>query len=241
VDRLGHVLAQYHPSMHKKLLLAALLIAMFAACDPLIHKFEVVPKDLPCPGKVTLTWKADGDDLHLNADKPLSPATPQSLPKEGSQQELVTETTTFTAYYPGAGHIERTVNVAGGPNCAGPGPGPSTCLPSAMVFHGICTNSNTGPAYDTQSLTAAAAPGAIAMISSNADFPVHVFHASQEFDLGAGGNLLSPLPPNVPAAGSYTIMVPGQAGLLICQGAGPTSGTTDAPPVTISVTPTCPK
>jgi hypothetical protein len=225
--------------MRNKLLLAALAIVAGFGCDPLIHKFEVVPTTLQCPGNVTLTWQADDKGVHLNSDNPVVPPTPQILPKEGTQQELVSQTTQFTLYYPGAGHREKAVTVIGGPQCGGPGPG--TCAPSPLTFTGLCTSANQGPAYNTQSISAAAGPGAITMITNDADFPVHVQHAGQDIALGAGGGPIFPLPPGIPAAGSYTITVPGQVGLNICKDAGPTSGTVDAPPVTIHVTPTCPK
>jgi hypothetical protein len=224
--------------MRNKLLLAVLAIVAGAACDPTISKFTVVPDTLQCPGNVTLTWKASDKAVHLNSDQPVVPATPAILPKEGNQQEHVTVTTQFSLYFPGAGHKERTVTVVGGNQCGG-GPGP--CGPSALTFHGQCTSANMGPAYDTQSISAAAGPGAITMLLNDADFPVHVFHANQEIGLGAGGGPVFPLPPGIPAAGSYTITVPGQPGLLICKDAGPTNGTVDAPPITIHVTPTCPK
>ncbi len=220
-------------------MLAAVAILACSACDPLIRKFEVVPQQLQCPGNVTLTWKGDADGLDLDADKPVSPATPQSLLKEGTQKEMVSETTTFMVHYPGAGHREKTVTVAN-LNCGNPVPMPQQCSPVPLTFNGQCTNATMGPSYDTQAISAAAGPGAITMLSNTASFPVHVQHNGQEIALGAGGGPLSPIPPNLPAAGSYTIIVPGQAGLLICQGAGPTSGTTDAPPVTVLVTPTCP-
>ena len=225
--------------MRNILLLVVLALVLFSGCDPLIHKFEVVPATLQCPGNVTLTWKADDKGVHLNSDQPVVPPTPAILPKEGSRSEAVSQTTTFTLYYPGAGHREQAVTVTGGSQCGGPGTG--TCTPSTLTFNGQCINANQGPAYNTQSISAAAGPGAITMITNDASFPVHVQHAGQDIALGAGGGPIFPLPPGVPAAGSYTITVPGQAGLNICQDAGPTSGTVDAPPVTIHVTPTCPK
>lgn len=55
----------------------------------------------------------------------------------------------------------------------------------------------------------------------------------------AGGGPLFPPLPAVPAAGDYTITVPGDVGLKICVESGPTSGTTDAPVVLLMITPTC--
>ncbi len=222
--------------MRNKLLLAGLAIVAGAACDPTISKFTVVPDTLQCAGNVTLTWKASDKGVNLNSDQPVVPATPAILPKEGSRQEHVTLTTQFSLYFPGAGNKERTVTVVGGNQCGGGG----SCGPSALTFHGQCTSANIGPSYDTQSISAAAGPGAITMLLNDADFPVHVFHAGQEIGLGAGGGPVFPLLPGIPASGSYTITVPGQPGLLICKDAGPTNGTVDAPPITIHVTPTCP-
>jgi hypothetical protein len=238
--RSGATRRQYHNAMRNKLLLAALAIVAGAACDPTIHSFKIEPTTLQCPGNVTLTWKASDKGVHLNADEPVVPPTPAILPKEGTRQELVSNPTEFSLYFPGAGHREISVIVTGGKNCGG-GTGPGTCGPSTLTFHGQCTSANMGPSYDTQSISAAAGPGAITMLLNDADFPVHVFHAGQEIGLGAGGGPVFPLPPGIPAAGSYTITVPGQPGLLICKDAGPTNGTVDAPPITIHVTPTCPK
>jgi hypothetical protein len=230
---------QYHKAMRNKLLLALAAIIAGAGCDPIIHSFKIEPTTLQCPGNVTLTWKAGDKGVHLNSDEPVVPPTPAILPKEGTRQEFVTKTTEFSLYFPGAGHREISVIVKGGKDCGGPGPG--ACGPSALTFHGQCTNANTGPSYDTQSISAAAGPGAITALLNDADFPIHVSHAGNEIALGAGGGPIPSLPPGIPAAGSYTITVPGQPGLLICKDAGPVNGTVDAPPVTIHVTPTCPK
>lgn len=65
-------------------------------------------------------------------------------------------------------------------------------------------------------------------------------HAGADIALGAGGGPIFGIPPGTPAAGDYTITVPGQTGVLVCQGAGPTMGSFPAPPVTLMITPTCP-
>jgi hypothetical protein len=223
--------------MRNKLLFAVLAIVAGSACDPTIQKFEVVPDKLQCPGNVTLSWQGQADGGRLVADQPVSPALPGTVLKEGMLTVKVTQTTNFKFFYPSAAERVKAVTVVGGPQCGGPG----TCTPSALPFTGQCTSANQGPAYNTQSISAAAGPGAITMITSDADFPVHVQHAGQDIALGAGGGPIFPLPNGIPAAGSYTITVPGQVGLNICKDAGPTSGTVDAPPVTIHVTPTCPK
>ncbi len=224
--------------MRNKLLLVVLAIVAGVACDPTIQKFEVVPANLQCPGNVTLSWKGQADGGRLIADQPVTPALPASVLKEGMLTVKVTKTTAFTFFYPSAAERHKTVTVAGGVACGGQGPGP--CGPSPLTFNGQCINANQGPAYSPVSISAAAGPGAITMITNDADFPVHVQHAGQDIALGAGGGVIGQLPAGIPAAGSYTITVPGQPGLLICKDAGPNQGTVVAPPVTIHVTPTCP-
>ena len=218
-----------------------LAAALLTACDPSIKEFKVVPDTVNCSGTVTLSWKANGDAVHLKASQPVTPAIPdegiQTLPKEGSRQELVTQTTEFTLYYPGAGHREQTVTVTKN-NC--PGPIPGGCGPVALTFNGTCFSAAQGPQYDTKSIAIADGPGNITAMTNDADFPVHVQHAGFDIALGAGSGPIFNLPPNIPAAGSYTIMVPGAVGTNICAGAGPTQGSFPAPPVTIHVTPTCP-
>ena len=220
----------------KKIVVAFVTAVVFCACDPTIKKFDVVPAQLQCPGNVTVTWQGDGDGGHIDADQPVTPALPKIVVAQGSMVEAVTKTTTFTFFYPRAAHREKTVTVAS-QNCGGPGPGGS-CGPQVLTFHGSCFSAQSGPSYDTQNAGAAAAPGNLVNLTSDADFPVHVQHAGQDIALGAGGGPLFPLPA-VPAAGDYTITVPGQVGQMVCAGAGPTSGTTDAPVVHITVTPTC--
>jgi hypothetical protein len=226
----------------RKAVLVVLALVAATGCDPLIQKFEVVPQQVNCSAPVTITYQGQGDGLHLKADQPVAPAIPDTgliLPKAGTQIETVSQTTEFSLYYPGAGHREKTVTVTHN-NCGG-GPGPGTCGPSQMTFNGTCFNAQSGPQYDMHSLSVAVAPGALVNITSNADFPVHVQHAGADIALGAGGGPLPPgIPPGTPAAGSYTIYVPGQVGMLVCQGAGPTQGSFPAPPVTLTITPTCP-
>jgi len=225
----------------RNVVLILVIAILFCACDPTISKFEVTPDTVNCSGTVTLKWTANGDAVHLKADQPVSPAIPdegiQNLPKQGTRDETVTQTTEFTLYYPGAGHREKTVTVTHN-NCGGPVPG--SCGPSALTFNGTCFDAAQGPQYNTQLLAIANAPGNITAMSNDANFPVHVQHAGFDIALGAGGGPIFPLPSNIPAAGSYTIIVPGAVGQNICAGAGPTMGSFPAPPVTIHVTPTCP-
>jgi len=224
--------------MRKAVLVILALLA--AGCDPLIQKFDVVPQQLNCSGPVTITYQGQGNGLHLKADQPVSPAIPDPaliLPKMGTQIETVSQTTTFTLYYPGAGHREKTVTVTQN-NCGGPGPG--TCGPSQITLNGTCLNAQSGPQYETKNVSVALAPGALVNLTNSASFPVHVQHAGADIALGAGGGPIGGIPPGTPAAGDYTIYVPGQVGVNVCNGAGPTMGSFPAPPVTLTITPTCP-
>ena len=231
----------YHPAMRKVVLpLLAVAFVVSTGCDPLIKKFDVVPQQVNCSGNVTISWQGQGNGLHLTADQPVSPPIPDTgliLPKVGTKIENVTQTTEFTLYYPGAGHREKSVFVSHN-NC-GSG-GPSGCGPSQITLNGTCINAQSGPQYETKNVSVAVAPGALVNLTSNADFPVHVLHAGADIALGAGGGPIFPIPLGTPAAGDYTIMVPGQVGVLVCSGAGPTMGSFPAPPVTLTITPTCP-
>jgi hypothetical protein len=213
-----------------------LIIVVFVACDPTIKKFEVTPDSVQCGKSVTIEWEGTGDGLHLDADKPVTPALPATLPMKGTRNETVTKTTQFSLYYPGAGHREKTVTVTG--VCPG---SPGGCGAQVLTFTGQCFSSAQGPSYNTLNLGAAAAPGNLVDLVSDADIPVHVLHAGNEIALGAGGGPVFPPVPVVPAAGDYTITIPGLVGQKVCADAGPTSGTTDAPVIHITVTPTCPK
>ena len=216
---------------------ALVVLCLFAlpACDPGIKSFEVTPAQLTCPGQVTVSWKGDADGGRLEADQPVSPPFPPTVLKEGSKVETVSKTTTFTFFYPSAAHREKTVTVAK-PSCGGGGGTP--CGPQVLTFTGTC--SSGPPSYITLDLAAAQAPGHVTNLTSDADFPVHVQHAGADIALGAGGGPIGALPA-VLAAGSYTITVPGQVGINVCDGAGPTRGGGPAPTVHITVTPTCPK
>lgn len=219
----------------RKLVCLAALALLLPACDPTIKKFEVTPATLPCPGNVLVEWEGDGDGGRLEADQPVTPPFPATVLKKGTLTEKVTKTTNFTFFYPSAAHREKTVTVTK-QDCGGGGAG---CGPKTILLTGTCTSAAMGPSYTTANVSVNGAPGNLTQLVSNVDFPVHVLHAGQEIALGAGGAPIFPLPV-VPAAGDYTIIVPGQPGLLICKDAGPTSGTTEAPPVQLTITPTCP-
>ncbi|MBV8520349.1 MAG: hypothetical protein JO197_23360 [Acidobacteria bacterium] len=211
---------------------SAVSLLFLAACDPLIRKFDVTPADLPCAGNVTVTWQGDAAGGHLVADKPVSPPLPDPAPDQGSQVVTVQQTTTFGYFYPGAGHREKTVVV-------------HTNAPAkSLHFTGQCLSGSNTPAFTTASISAAEIPGFITNLQTDADWPVHVFINGQEIPLQAGGGPIGGVPGGVPAAGTYTIQVPGLAGQLVCKeaggGGGPSGGgTVDVPPVNVIVTGSC--
>jgi hypothetical protein len=214
----------------RNILLAGSLL-LLAACDPLIRKFDVTPADLPCAGNVTVAWKGDAAGGELNANPPVTPALPDPAPAEGSQVVTVQQTTTFGYLYPGAGHREKTVTVHTNPPA------------KQLHFTGQCTSASPSPVFTTASIGADEIPGKITSIQTDADWPIHVFINGQEIALQAGGGPITPLP-NVAAAGTYTIQVPGLAGQLVCQsaggGGGPTGGeTVDVPAVNVTITGSC--
>jgi len=207
-------------------------VLTLADCDPIIRKFEVTPQQLQCAGPVSVVWDASDQGGHLETDHPVIPPLPSTAPTAtGSQMVTVTQTTEFKFYFPGAGHREQLVNVSG------------QAKATQLNFTGTC-DAVAGPAYGAIPVSAAQAPGKLTKLTSNADWPVHVFINGQEIALGAGGEPIFPLP-NVTAAGTYTITVPGVVGPGICkdagaEGGGPVGGgTVPAPPVTISVTGSC--
>jgi hypothetical protein len=212
-------------------ILLAVGLLLLAGCDPLIRKFDVTPADLPCAGDVTVTWQGDADGGHLVTDHPVTPPLPDIAPKQGTQVVTVHETTTFGYLYPGAGHREKVVTV-------------HTNTPVKQLhFTGQCLSGSNTPTFTSASISAAEIPGKITNIQTDADWPVHVFINGEEIALQAGGGPITPLP-NVAAAGTYTIQVPGLAGQLVCQaaggGGGPSGGgTVDVPPVNVIITGSC--
>lgn len=222
----------------RRLLSALAAAALLTACDPTIKKFQVVPEKVQCPANVQLVWEGDADGGQLTADQPVTPPLPDSVLESGVFTTKVAQTTTFRFGYPSAAHREKTVTVEN-KNCGGPVPQPQTCLDQTLTLTGTCTSSMSGPSYITVTVNAAAAPGALKGLTTDADFPVHVLHAGQEIALSPLSGPLFPLPA-VPAAGDYTITVPGDVGPKVCAGSGPTQGSTDAPVVHLFVKPTCP-
>lgn len=205
--------------MRNHLLLALFATLTLTACDPIIRKFEVTPKELACSGQTLVEWEITGPGGHLSANPAVTPALPSDPPLKGSQQVTVTQTTEFSFIVPGAGHQHRTVTVLGQPKA------------KTLTFSGECTGVTSGPTYVTVNVSASEAPGKLTSIqATNVDFPVHVFVNGTEIALGASGEPLFPLP-NIAAAGSYTVQVPGIPGQKICEeagagGGGPTGGGT---------------
>jgi len=222
----------------RKALYIAVLLLVSIACQPKILYFNVQPSSAATgPVSVTVNWKISAGDGHLSSDQPVTPSLvpPEKVDAQGSRSFSVCKTTTFKLepHYGG----ERTVTVTVAKACDAPVP----CGNQILTFTGTCPSALQGPSYGPQTVAANLAPGQLANLLSDADFPVHVLHAGEDIALGAGGGPLSPLP-NVPAAGDYQILVPGQAGINVCQEAtSPVGGgQADAPPVHVTVVPTCP-
>src|SRR5436309_2470959 len=99
--RAGATQAMYDRVMRNAGMMVLMLL-LITACDPTIQKFEVFPDKVICSGTVTLSWTANGDAVHLKADQPVVPAIPdeglQTLPKVGTRQETVSQTTEFRLY-----------------------------------------------------------------------------------------------------------------------------------------------
>lgn len=224
--------------MRKALYFVVLGLVSFG-CQPKVLIFNAQPSSAAVgPVNVTLNWKLSAGDGHLSADKAVTPSLnpPLKVNTTGSKTFAVCKTTTFKLepHYGG----ERTVTVNVAKACDAPVP----CNNAVLTFNGTCPSAQQGPDYGAaQTVNANGAPGALKDLFNNADFPIHVLHAGQDIALGAGGGPLFPLP-NVPAAGDYQIYVPGQVGLNVCQDAtGPVGGgQADAPPVQLTVVPTCP-
>jgi hypothetical protein len=218
----------------RKLLCAALLLAVVCfGCEPTIKSFTAQPASTICGGSVTLNWRISVGVGEMSADQPVVPSMnpPKPVNNQGSMVVQITKTTTFNLSLPYGGEQTVTVNVSQ----------PCVCGVQTLTLTGTCASNLQPPSYITQTVNANVAPGNLKDLSSDANFPVHVLHAGADIALGAGGGPIGPLPV-VPAAGDYTIVVPGQVGLKVCQDAsGPVGGgTAEAPTVHIKVTPTCP-
>jgi hypothetical protein len=218
----------------RKLICIALLAVISFGCEPQIRYFNVQPASTTCGGSVTLNWKISVGVGEMSADQPVFPtlSPPQPVNNQGSRIEQVSKTTKFKLSLPYGGEQTVTVTV----------PQPCTCGPQTLTFTGTCFNASQGPTYTVQTVNANVAPGNLTDLQSDANFPVHVLHAGADIALGAGGGpIILPLPA-VPAAGDYTIVVPGLAGQKVCADAtGPVGGgPAEAPVVHLKVSPTCP-
>lgn len=217
----------------RKLIYVALLAVLSFGCEPTIKYFNVQPTSTSCGGSVTLNWRISVGVGEMSADQPVVPSLnpPQPVNNQGSRVEQVTKTTKFKLSLPYGG--EQTVTVTVNQPCV--------CGVQTLTFTGTCFNANQGPTYSVQNVNVNVAPGNLKDLQNDADFPVHVLHAGADIALSAGGGPIFPLPA-VPAAGDYTIVVPGQVGQKVCMDAtGPVGGgQAEAPPVHLKVTPTCP-
>jgi hypothetical protein len=155
---------------------------------------------------------------------------PKKVNNQGSMVVQVMKTTTFKLSLPYGG--ERTVKVTVSQPC--------TCGNQVLTFNGTCFNANQGPTYDHQTAQANLVSGNLKDLQSDASFPIHVLHAGADIALSAFGGPIGPLPA-VPAAGDYTIIIPGAVGQKVCADAGPVGGgQADAPVVHLTVVPNCP-
>jgi hypothetical protein len=211
-------------------LLAALVLT---ACDPSIRKFEVTPKELVCSGQALVEWEINGPGGQLSTSKPVTPALPFDAPQKGSQQVTVTETTEFSFIVPGAGHRHHTVTVLATPKA------------KTLTFTGECADSVTPPKYNVVTVSKADMPGKLTAIRAvGVSFPIHVFVGGTEIALGATGEPLFPLP-DVFAAATYEIQIPGVVGPKVCKDAGATGGgqlgggSAPAPTITIEIKGSC--
>lgn len=227
--------------MRKLLSLLALAAVTGLGCQPRVLILTVTPSNVAvAPAKVKVHWKLSAGTAEISADKPV---TPKLVPKkpidaEGDLEFDVCETTTFKVepHYGG----ERTVTVTVAKPC---GPGGVACSNQTMTFQGTCFSAQQGPSYTNFNVSPNVVAGNIKDLISDADFPVHVIHNGQTIALGAnGGPLFPPIPP-MPAAGDYTIIVPGAVGQKVCEDAtGPVGGgQADAPEVHVTLVPECPK
>jgi hypothetical protein len=219
--------------MRKALTFIVVGIVCFG-CEPKIIYFNAQPSSVGAgPASVTLNWKISVGDGELSADTPVSPSLnpPQKVYPQDSRVESVCKTTTFKLALPYGG--ERTVKVNVSQPCS--------CAPQILTFTGTCLSSSSGPTYNTQNASANLAQGLLKDLQSDADFPITVSHLGATIGVGAGGNIIGPVP-SVLAAGDYTISVPGAAGLKVCADAsGPVGGgQADAPVVHLTVIPVCP-
>jgi hypothetical protein len=219
----------------RKLAYIVVLALVSFACQPKVLILNVQPSSVGAgPASVTINWKISAGSGEMSADQAVTPSLnpPKKVNSQGSMVEQVCKTTTFKLALPYGGERTTTVTVAQ--------PCDACAAQKVLTFTGTCLNSSSGPTYGPQTATGVGL-GNLKDLISDADFPVHVLHAGADIALGAGGGPIGPLPA-VPSAGDYTIYVPGQVGLKVCQDAsGPVGGgQADAPIVHLTVIPNCP-
>jgi hypothetical protein len=217
----------------RKVIYVALLAVVSFGCEPQIKYFNVQPSSVACGATVTLNWGISVGDGEISADQPVVPSLnpPKKVNTQGSMIEQVSKTTTFKLSLPYGGEQTATVTVNQ----------PCTCGNQILTFTGTCLTANQAPSYNTQTAPANLVAGNLQNLLSDADFPITVSHAAVFIQVGAGGGPIGPLPV-VPAAGDYTISVPGQVGMNVCANAsGPVGGgPAPAPTVHLTVVPACP-
>jgi hypothetical protein len=219
----------------RKLILFALLAAVSVGCQPRILSLNVTPPNSGAgPANVNVSWHISVGDGELSADQPVVPPLdpPKKVYSQGSMSFQICKTTSFKLELPYGG--EQTVKAFVSQPCS--------CGPTTITLTGNCASSNQPPSYITQNVSAGSVAGTLQDLQSDADFPVHVLHAGADIALNAGGGPIFPLPV-VPAAGDYTIVVPGQVGLNVCAGASGAvgGGSAEAPTVHLQIVPMCPK
>ncbi len=221
----------------RKSIFFVLLALVSSGCQRILF-FRAQPSSAAVgPVEVTLNWRLSAGEGWLSADQKVPLLEPEvKVNTQGSRTVEVCKTTTFTLEPHYGGERKVTVNVA--KPCDAPVP----CLNQVLTFTGTCVSGSQGPVYTAQTVAANGAPGNLKDLFTNADFPIHVLHSGADIAMSAGGGPLDALP-NVPAAGEYQIFVPGQVGVNLCQEASNPvgGGQVDAPPVQLTVVPTCPK
>lgn len=217
----------------RNIVVALSAAVVLTACDPVIRRFNVTPSELQCSGQVTVDWEITGPGGEMTTSKPVIPALPLHPPTlAGTAVVSVTETTQFSYIVPGAGHKHQTVKVNGTPNT------------KQLAFSGTCNDAVTAPLYNAITVSAKDAPGKLTSITTDADWPVHVFINGEVIALAPGGGPIEPMP-NIPAAGTYTISIPGMVGTGICaelvKGGGPLGGggSEPAPPINVFIKGSC--
>ena len=224
--------------MRKLISIAALAIVCFVACQPKVLILNVQPSSVVNgPATVKVNWKLSAGTGDLSSDQPVKPTLDpkKGVDQEGTLEFEVCQTTTFKLEPHYGGQKTTTVTVAK--------PCGSECGAKVLTFTGTCQSSNQGPMYITQNVSANIGNGNLKDLQSDSSFPVHVFHLGQEIALGAFGGPVFPPVPAIPAAGDYTITLPGAVGLQACaEATSPVGGgPADAPVVHITVIPACAK